>query len=377
MWSLRACTLIGGVATALATAPELKHGKLLFLDYDAVAEMNETLELRMHKPQRAFLQNGGRVIWQEHPWENYAIFAYGSVMTAADGQRRIYYSCDSGRSETPPLERTYQRTCVAVSDDGVRWTKPQLGLIKDPLTGSTANNLVWPPNYMDPDNPCANCAGLPCPCPFTSMAFHETGTVFLDTKPGVPDSERYKMICNAEHPKNKSKTGVFALASPDGFGNWTFMSERPALASSDTCNVGFYDERYGEYVMYVRWDGAPCQVYKDPKCDVTVPGRSVARVTATDLGGEWSPRVLTGLALTDKLHQSYDVYTNMATKYEGAYVFFPSIYYHFSSKPDGSPNGLPNDGLWDTRLAVSRDGIDIYAPGGKNRLARYGRCVCS
>ena len=61
-------------------------------------------------------------------------------------------------------------------------------------------------------------------------------------------------------------------------------------------------------------------------------------MTATDLGGEWSPRVLTGLALTDKLHASYDVYTNMATKYEGAYVFFPSIYYHFSSDPHKSAN---------------------------------------
>ena len=49
------------------------------------------------------------------------------------------------------------------------------------------------------------CSQVPCPCPFTSMATHETGTVFLDTKPGVPASEAYKMICNAVHPKDKGQ----------------------------------------------------------------------------------------------------------------------------------------------------------------------------
>ena len=87
-----------------------------------------------------------------------------------------------------------------------------------------------------------------------------------------------------------------------------------------------------------------------------------------------------------------------ATRYEGYYVFFPSIYWHFSTK---AVNGLPNDGvrddcasasatfsvrsrfvsltrhtslvqLWDTRLAVSSAGLNITAPGGVKRLARYG-----
>ena len=39
-------------------------------------------------------------------------------------------------------ERTYQHTCVAVSDDGISWTKPKLRLIKDPLTGTLDNNHI-------------------------------------------------------------------------------------------------------------------------------------------------------------------------------------------------------------------------------------------
>ena len=154
------------LAAAGPTPSATSSGKLLFLDYDSIEDAltNASIELRTHQPQRALLQNGGRVIWQEHPWENYAIFAYGSAMRAADGQMRIYCAplaatrpttptdpdpdptrpdgCDSGASQKPPLERTYQHTCVAVSDDGITWTKPKLRLIKDPLTGTLDNNLV-------------------------------------------------------------------------------------------------------------------------------------------------------------------------------------------------------------------------------------------
>eukprot|EP01045_Picozoa_sp_COSAG04_P019593 COSAG04_NODE_1918_length_5203_cov_2.179902_7_plen_115_part_00 len=98
----------------------------------------------------------------------------------------------------------------------------------------------------------------------------------------------------------------------------------------------FRDEKYEEYVMYVRWDGAPCQDYTNKTCHpgnprdhcwhldcilqrvpaMTVrtgmPGRSVARVATKDLSKPWGPRQLTGISLTDKLHATYDVYTNMA-----------------------------------------------------------------
>ena len=38
-----------------------------------------------------------------------------------------------------------------------------------------------------------------------------------------------------------------------------------------------------------------------------------------------------------------------ATRYEGYYVFFPSIYWHFSTK---AVNGLPNDGVRDHTVAL-------------------------
>ena len=53
-----------------------------------------------------------------------------------------------------------------------------------------------------------------------------------------------------------------------------------------------------------------------------------------------------------------------ATQYEGIWLFFPSIYFHFL--PSAPISGIPNDGLWDTRLVVSRGGVDAnlsYAGG--------------
>lgn len=52
--------------------------------------------------------------------------------------------------------------CLAVSSDGgIHFTKPLLGVVS--IDGRTANNCVWPP----------------------SGGSHETGTVFIDAKPGV------------------------------------------------------------------------------------------------------------------------------------------------------------------------------------------------
>ena len=57
---------------------------------------------------------------------------------------------------------------------------------------------------------------------------------------------------------------------------------------------------------------------------------------------------------------------------EGAFVFFPSIYWHFL--PSAPISGtVSNDGLWDTRLVVSRDGRRLSYAGGAEHEARNAR----
>ena len=188
------------------------------------------------------------------------------------------------------------------------------------------------------------------------------------------------MVCTETHPRT-GVSGGFALASPDGLGNWSFLGDGlPAVNKSDTCDVGFWDSTVGKYVLYIRLD-APL----DPTSGKTLPdgtpnpGRRVTRCETADLGA-WCPdgqRNRTAFFLDSHDPPSFDVYTNSASRYEGAGVlFFPSIYFHFRKSPNRGANltKVPNDGLWETRFAVSRDGRDIHYAGARDfPNARYAR----
>ena len=96
---------------------------------------------------------------------------------------------------------------------------------------STDNNIVWPPEKD------------------LGTGGHETGTVFIDSKPGVPPTAKYKMVCTW-------KGGAFSLQSPDGI-RWTPMSSTPAYTGSDTGQVAFWSQREGKYLAYRRTRGPP------------------------------------------------------------------------------------------------------------------------
>ena len=68
-------------------------------------------------------------------------------------------------------------TALAVSSDGGgSFFKPELGLVD--VGDGGRNNIVWPtrPKTSSPSGD------------------HQTGTVWIDTKPGVPPAEKYKML---------------------------------------------------------------------------------------------------------------------------------------------------------------------------------------
>lgn len=86
---------------------------------------------------------------------------------------------------------------LAISHDGLTFSKPSnLGVAQ--FNGSYANNLVWP-------------AGAE-----SAYVYHEPGTVFIDTKPGIPAAERFKMVCSWKYGSE------WILSSPDGI-HWKSM----------------------------------------------------------------------------------------------------------------------------------------------------------
>eukprot|EP01043_Picozoa_sp_COSAG02_P001177 COSAG02_NODE_23_length_52893_cov_58.101868_57_plen_613_part_00 len=343
--------------------------KHLFVDRQLFANASAEIDLTLHRPYRATQRNEGRVLWPRwpSPRNSFQGFgAYSGLMSVGDGYRlpdgtiRMYYSCraqvDSPHSSVRngvASKNAVSGLCLAVSRDGLEWTLPRVGTVD--FQGSTDNNCVM---------------------------LGASGSVFFDTNPAAPAHERYKFVGTAVNPASGLE-GSYAAASPDGLGNWTFLSTQPALNSSvvpqglsDTCDTGWFDEELAAYVLYVRMD---CHSWdtKGPSATCTATGqkRRIGRCVVPTLHADsWLPKVevFSGDSY-DPPGGRMDTYTNAATRYEGLTLFFPAIYFHFSSHGcpfnltghgcDNGGGGANNDGLWESRFLFSRDGRRAYYAG--------------
>jgi hypothetical protein len=134
-----ACLLmgVGGGLGSTAEPPQAAPAPLvigsrrqLFVDRRLVDRLEGEARLVLHSPQSQEI-----AVRSEEPWEGSAP-RYMTVFR--DGDRyRLYYRVAVGHVEDND-ERQY--TCYAESGDGIRWTKPRLGLVE--FAGSTENNIV-------------------------------------------------------------------------------------------------------------------------------------------------------------------------------------------------------------------------------------------
>eukprot|EP01048_Picozoa_sp_COSAG05_P009176 COSAG05_NODE_736_length_7639_cov_70.224005_5_plen_712_part_00 len=341
-------TVLTNLKTDDATTQSRLEGPLLFVDTGAaLMARSPQLKLTVHPPIP-----GPRVLTPTSPWESWAVFSSNSVVQTRPGDAnysastavRMYYDCVSrnttlhkGLNPANGLysEIGWEKACVAISRDGLTWYKPKLNLI---------------PFHGQPSNVVANCTGP---------------SVFIDKAPGVPDRQRWKMIC--------SNT---VWAGPDG---WHFepmfgASNKSIHHMDDTQDVGYYDETSGRYVIYVR---------RDIHATLANSGRSrsagvirwVGRCETDDLsnwekyshnGAQGGCPVVLGPDVQDP--NNVDVYTNSWTKYAGIDWFFPSFFHHFKScmpwkgdvpglphVPGLAPNGFCNDGVLNIRLLYNLD----------------------
>ena len=206
---------------------------------------------------------------EELPWEVRCDNLYPNVIfDPADNLYKCWYNpfiIDAATTDTPPPQRqrgayraalakaaaephrTHREMglCYAVSADGVRWQKPELGLVE--FNGSTRNNLVM-------------------------RAVHGVG-VTLDPRDPDP-AGRFKAFMEG---------GV--ARSPDGI-RWSAMQPCPQIdALWDTHNNLFWDQRRGRYVGITRlWDGRQ---------------RTVGRTESEDFNN-WTPAVEVLSALPDE-----------------------------------------------------------------------------
>ncbi|MCH2126018.1 MAG: hypothetical protein MK165_14595 [Pirellulaceae bacterium] len=238
----------------------------LFLD-DRLIESLDGAQLKLHVPQAREV-----VLEFKKPWEG--IYSAYFTLLQDNGRLRLYYRGLPVAKHTLDAEVT----CVAESNDGVHWTKPELGLFE--VAGTAANNVV-----LAQHRACHNFAP------------------FIDRNPLCPPHERYKALGGTGAP------GLIALTSSDGI-HWHELQQEPVITQGafDSQNVAFWSESEEKYICYFR-------VFREGI-------RWVARCTSEDFLN-WSEPV--DLDLDSKPRQH--LYTNQFFPYPRArhiYVGFPT-----------------------------------------------------
>lgn len=120
----------------------------LLIDDWSVAQ-TRNIQRTFHRPQK---HPENPLIERDRPWEKSALYLFGGVERRKKGEYRMWYSA----SDPTPENRKNAHLCLAVSNDGVHWTKPALGL--HTYQGSDDNNIVLKDQgvcmlFMNPDDP--------------------------------------------------------------------------------------------------------------------------------------------------------------------------------------------------------------------------------
>ncbi|MBI2194659.1 MAG: hypothetical protein HYU36_21990 [Planctomycetes bacterium] len=282
----------------------------LFIDSFLIDELNRT-RLRLATPVPA-----GVALEFDRPWEGVHPY-YVSVLQDGDTFKMWYRGVDSEKRGEVGMKDGYDHewTCTAESRDGIHWSRPSLGLFE--ILGTRENNVVL--------------AGQP---PWSSEFMP-----FLDTKPGVPGSERYKatvglgenMNCFRKGWLPKWKAGIHAFVSPDGIHWKKFRQERIYDDFSrvfDGMNQAFWSEPEQCYVLYYRQHTVQDteKVVEDSITHRRDYAKTVARTTSPDFL-HWSGRHMLDWGGRAPTHKEC-IYTNGIRPYARA----PHIYIGLASR---------------------------------------------
>ena len=249
-------TLAPTVGRAGDSVPELGSRRELFVDHFLIDRLKGA-SLAFETPR-----DEGVALRLDRPWEG-PFCGYATVLR--DGPRfRLYYR---GLPEARKDGSNSEVTCVAESDDGIHWVKPELGLFE--VDGGKANNVIL--------------AGM--------APFSHNFCPMLDTREGVPKAERYKALAGT------AKSGLVAFVSEDGL-RWRKLREEAVITEGafDSQNVPFWSEHEGRYLCYFR-------VFKDGF-------RRIARTSSADFVN-WDEPVLMGYGDRPVEH----LYTNQTSPY--------------------------------------------------------------
>ena len=280
---------------AAADPTDIGSRRELFIDSALIESLSGGARQQLHHPV-------AREVAVEHDadWEGTGC-GYHNVFQDGDKYRMYYNGRHLEVLEGGKLSvgRHPYYLCYAESDDGIHWTKPNLGLVEH--NGSTENNIVMKVGLV---------GGV------EADAAH--AAVFLDENPDAPADARYKAFIRSPKP-----LGMWPFKSPDGL-HWTPMSEAPVLqgiGAFDSQNLTFWDPTIKQYRAYWR-------VFSEgtTTTDVWKPAgyRAIRTATSDDMVN-WGPH--TDLSYEDSPDD--ELYTNQIKHYHRAphiLLGFPARY---------------------------------------------------
>ena len=353
------------------TVCTLNTGTELFID-DALIASKRGVTRTLHqcvKHDISVLKPDPNNPWEHGgPDQSRRVHLYGTTMyDEAYGKYRMWYMCRMGphwrfkANEIPGLyvprpdrnpstyrEQTHDAygrkfvendrgdlTCYAESDDGLTWTKPNLGLFE--FNGNPNNNIVW-----DLHGAC----------------------VFRDDDESDPQ-KRYKMIGFCRRYRN-----VFLLTSPDGI-RWDDSDYLEPVADRD--NEGAFNVIWDKQTEMFRAYGLIRGDDKDAR-------RMIAYTESPRLEGPWKPLVPM-FGANDRDDEvgverygadRAEIHNMSGFLYHNIYIGLAGVLY--VTGPGAAEHEIPIDGPIDAQLVCSRDGFnwDYYTDSDRTPIIPRG-----
>lgn len=354
--------------SGLAGPQQLHLGTFLLADGDTMEHVDAGIVATVQRPIKR--SSTAPLIGPDYPWEGTMHF-YGSVVTLAPDDHRIYYACNvqakkQGAPDNP------SSCCVAVSSDGNTWNKPMLSQISF-NSSFPKTNMVFTSGAGWFDSMLALPQGMPAPA-------------------GTPAGTRLIMVFD-DGLTDANERSLQLAVSTDGY-KFTRLSPPPEQLPSNFADTSVslsYDPLTREFVAFGRMDGAPnqhpeqfCGHFPAPANWNMRSVRGVRRaVSMPESDGHRRVPSLHNWLNASRLlpfsfdqldEQCLDIYNTAATlvstallnnslaaeqNYERAFLAFPSVYLHYGQEE--------NNGVLDVRFAFSRDGTEFRYISGDRR----------
>ncbi|HVT73684.1 MAG TPA: hypothetical protein VHD61_11135 [Lacunisphaera sp.] len=264
--------LAGGVVAGLRAGPIN-----LFAFDDVALPYKRNLKLTFEAPHK-FPGNPVLAPGPHGSVDAAACSFYGSIIRVG-GKFRMWYSAKSDRTISTGNLTPSARIAYAESDDGVHWTKPDLGLTE--FAGNRHNNLVALPAGID-------------------YAKTEPLACFVLHEPDDPEpAHRYKMAVYAVYypsdaerratgmPADNNPSTILPYFSADGL-TWTLALPAPKRPWFDETEVPFTVRNNFEIGGLYKYDGIYCVSGQELSPDVFQPdGTAVRRTMVTHWSGDF------------------------------------------------------------------------------------------